>query len=185
MLYPGGEQFYCKQPSTDDRTDFDITTPGSDLIIFKSPSLTFTTIEKDILETMIINIIEDLRLNISLLKNKADKKESKQKITLLKNLKKRVDTAKNKDIEERLQSHERLNKLIEDQLKDNTSYNFGENYENRKSTNKFPYITKRKRKLKSQKPLASGEKFKENYKKFKINLDSTGPIDISQTKDDF
>ena len=79
MLYPGGEQFYCKQPSTDDRTDFDITTPGSDLIIFKSPSLTFTIIEKDILETMINNIIEDLRLNISLLKNKADKKESKPK----------------------------------------------------------------------------------------------------------
>ena len=118
MLYPGGEQFYCKQPSTDDRTDFDMTTPGSDLIIFKSPSLTFTTIEKDNLKTIINNIIEDLGLNF---KNEAEKKESKQKITLLKHLNKRVDTAKNKDIEEQLQSHEWLNKLTEYQLKDNTS----------------------------------------------------------------
>ena len=131
------------------------------MIIFKSPSLTFTTIEKDNLKTIINNIIEDLELNISLLKNEADKKESKQKITLLKKLNKRVDTAKNNDIEEQLQSHEWLNKLIEDQSKDNTSYNFGENYENRKFTNNFPYITTRKRKLQSQKPLASEEKLKD------------------------
>ena len=216
ILYPGGKQFYFKQPLTDDRTDFEITTPGSN--IFKSPSLTFTTIERDNLKTIINNIIEDLGLNISLLKNEADKKESKQKITLLKNLNKRVDMAKNKDIEEQLQSHEWLNKLIEDQLKDNTSYNFGENYENRKFTNKFPYITTRKRKLQSQKPLASEEKLKdfpsylkkiptdnrnkiestkeifsniigqippENYKKFKINLDSGHQINISQMKEDF
>ena len=216
ILYPGGKQFYFKQPLTDDRTDFEITTPGSN--IFKSPSLTFATIERDNLKTIINNIIEDLGLNISLLKNEADKKESKQKITLLKNLNKGVDTAKNKDIEEQLQSHEWLNKLIGDQLKDNTGYDFGENYENRKFTNKFSYITTRKRKLQSQKPLASEEKLKdfpsylkkipadnrnkieytkeifsniirqippENYEKFKINLDSTDQIDISQTKEDF
>ena len=88
------------------------------MIIFKSPSLTFTTIEKDNLKTIINNIIEDLGLNF---KNEAEKKESKQKITLLKHLNKRVDTAKNKDIEEQLQSHEWLNKLTEYQLKDNTS----------------------------------------------------------------
>ena len=144
ILYSGGKQFYFKQPSNDDRTDFEITTPGSNMIIFKSPSLTFTTIEKDNLKTIINNIIEDLGLNF---KNEAGKKESNQKITLLKHLNKRVDTAKNKDIEEQLQSHEWLNKLTEYQLKDNTSYDFGENYENIKFTNKFPYITKRKRKL--------------------------------------
>ena len=97
------------------------------MIIFKSPSLTFTTIEKDNLKTKINNIIEDLGLNIRLLKNEVDKKESKQKINLLKNLNKIVDTAKKKDIEEQLQSHEWLNKLIEDQLQHKTSYNFGEN----------------------------------------------------------
>ena len=126
-LYPGGKQFYFKQPPTDDRTDFEITTPGSNMIIFKLPSLTFTTIEKDNLKTKINNIIEDLGLNIRLLKNEVDKKESKQKINLLKNLNKIVDTAKKKDIEEQLQSHEWLNKLIEDQLQHKTSYNFGEN----------------------------------------------------------
>ena len=218
VLYPVGNQFCFKQPSTGDKTDFQIATPGNNMIIFKSPSLTFTTIEKENLKTIINNIIEDLGLNISLLKNEADKKESKQKITLLKNLNKGVDTAKNKDIEEQLQSHEWLNKLIGDQLKDNTGYDFGENYENRKFTNKFSYITTRKRKLQSQKPLASEEKLKdfpsylkkipadnrnkieytkeifsniirqippENYEKFKINLDSTDQIDISQTKEDF
>ena len=215
ILYSGGKQFYFKQPSNDDRTDFEITTPGSNMIIFKSPSLTFTTIEKDNLKTIINNIIEDLGLNF---KNEAGKKESNQKITLLKHLNKRVDTAKNKDIEEQLQSHEWLNKLTEYQLKNNTSYDFGENYENIKFTNKFPYITTRKRKLQSQKPLASEEKLKdypsylkkipadncnkiestkeifsniigqippENYKKFKINLDRADQIDISQTKEDF
>ena len=50
ILYPGGEQFYFKQPSTDDRTDFEITMPGSNMIVFKSPSFTFTTIEKESLK---------------------------------------------------------------------------------------------------------------------------------------
>ena len=41
MLYPGGEEFYFKQLSTDDRKDFEIMTPGSEMIVFKLPSLTF------------------------------------------------------------------------------------------------------------------------------------------------
>ena len=76
MLYPGGEEFYFKQPSIDDRKDFEITSPNNEMIVFKSPSLTFTTIEKNNLKT-----IEDLGLNLNLLKNNTDKKETKQKIT--------------------------------------------------------------------------------------------------------
>ena len=126
MLYPGDEEFYFKQASTDDRKDFEISTPNSEMIAFKSPSLTFTTIEKTNLKTILNNIIEDLGLNLNLLINNADKKETKQKTTLLKNLNKRLETAKNKDIEDQLQSHEWLNQLIEDQLKNNTkSYSFG------------------------------------------------------------
>ena len=115
MLYPGGEEFYFKQPSTDNRKDFEITPPGSEMIVFKSPSLTFTTIEKNNLKTILNNIIEDLGLNLNLLINNADKKETKQEITLLKNINKRLETAKIKDIEDQLQSHEWLNQLIEDQ----------------------------------------------------------------------
>ena len=106
MLYPGGKEFYFKQPSTDDRKDFEISTPNSEMNVFKSPSLTFATIEKTNLKTILNNIIEDLGLNLNLLINNAEKKETKQKITLLKNLNKRLETAKNKDIEDELQSHE-------------------------------------------------------------------------------
>ena len=151
MLYPGSEEFCFKQPLTDDRKDFEISTPNSEMIVFKSPSLTFTTTENNNSKTILNNIIEDLGLNLNLLINNADKKETKQKITLPKNLNKRLETAKNKDVEDQLQSHEWLNQLIEDQLKNNTtSYSFGQDYENKKFSNKFPYITTRK-KLNQQK----------------------------------
>ena len=50
------------------------------------------------------------------------------------------------DIENQLQSHKWLIQLVEDQLKNKTSYSFGKNYENRKFKNIFPYITTRQRK---------------------------------------
>ena len=53
------------------------------------------------------NIIEDLDLNLKqTLMSKSDKTEAKQKITLLKNLNKRLDITKNQDIEKQLQLHE-------------------------------------------------------------------------------
>ena len=130
------------QPSTDDRKDFEVNIPQSKMIVFKSPSLTFATIEKKELKDILNNIIENLGLNFNLLMSKSDKKETQQKITLLKNFNKRLDTAKKRrkktDIEKQLHSHEWLKQLVEDQLKDKTSYNFDENCENRKFKNKFP-----------------------------------------------
>ena len=38
MFYPGDEDFYFPQPSTDDRKDFEIIIPESEMIVFKSPS---------------------------------------------------------------------------------------------------------------------------------------------------
>ena len=49
------------------------------MIAFKSPSLTFTTIEKNNFKTKLNNIIEDLGLNLNLLINNVDKKETKNK----------------------------------------------------------------------------------------------------------
>ena len=49
--------------------------------------------------------------------SKSNKTEARQKITLLKNFNKRLDTAKKTDIENQLQSHEWLIQLVEDQLK--------------------------------------------------------------------
>ena len=46
MLYPGGEELYFPQPSTDDRKDFEINIPESEMIASKSPSLTFASVEK-------------------------------------------------------------------------------------------------------------------------------------------
>ena len=61
--------------------------------------------------------MKDLKLNIKQLSMPLSNKiETKQKITLLKNLNKRFSTIKKADIETQLISHQWLNKLIEDQL---------------------------------------------------------------------
>ena len=89
--------------------------------------------------------------------SKSDKTETKQKITLLKNLNKRLDVAKKPDIEKQLQSHDWLTQLVEEQL-DKTYYSFGENFENKELKNKFKNVTVRKRKLL---PLTSEERLKD------------------------
>ena len=129
------------------------------MIVFKSPSLTFASLEQKKLKTILSNIIEDLGLNLNLLMSKSGKTETKQKITLLKIFSKRLDTVKKTDIENQLQLHEWLIQLVEDQLKNETNYSFGENYENRKFKNKFPYITTRQRKRKLL-PLTSEDRLK-------------------------
>ena len=93
MLYPGGEELYFPQLSTDDRKDFEISILEREMIVFK---LTFASVEKKKkeLKTILNNIIEDLGLNLNLLMSKSDKTETKQKITLLKKFNKRLDTAK-------------------------------------------------------------------------------------------
>ena len=63
--------------------------------------------------------------------------ETKQKINILKNLNNRFGLIKKADIEKQLQSHEWLTKLIEDQLKLNKTYTFGENFESNELKNNF------------------------------------------------
>ena len=109
---------------------------------------------------MLNKIIEDLDLNLKqTLMSKSNKTETKQKITLLKNINERSATIKKKaDIEKQLQSQEWLTQLVEDQLKQNkTYYNFGENFENKELKNKFKNVTVRKRKLL---PLTSEDRLK-------------------------
>ena len=50
--------------------------------------------------------------------SKSDKTETNQKITLLKNVNKRLETIKKENIEKQL-SHDWLTQLVEDQLKKN------------------------------------------------------------------
>ena len=91
--------------------------------------------------------------------SKSDKTETKQKITLLKNFNKRLDTIKKEDIEKQLQSHDWLTQLVDDQLTQIQSYyNFGENYENKQTRNNFKNVTVRKRKLLA---LTSEDRLKE------------------------
>ena len=45
LLYPG-DPIYFPQPSTDDQKDFEIKVPKNEMIVFKSPSLTFSSVEK-------------------------------------------------------------------------------------------------------------------------------------------
>ena len=114
LLYPG-DPLYFPQPSTDDRKCFEVNIPESEMIVFKSPSLTFASVEKKELKTRLNKIIEDLNLNLKqTLMSKSNKTETKQKITLLKNFNERFDTIKKADIEKQLQSHEWLTQLVED-----------------------------------------------------------------------
>ena len=95
-------KLYFLQPSTDDRKNFEINIPDYEMIVFKSPSLTFTTIAKSELKTLLNNIIEDLGLNLDLVMMKTDKTDTKQKMTLLKNFIKRYDTTNIQNIEKQL-----------------------------------------------------------------------------------
>ena len=70
------------------------------MIVFKSPSLTFASIEKKELKTALNNIIEDVGLKLKqTLMSISDKTETKQKITLKKKINKRLDPLKKAYIE--------------------------------------------------------------------------------------
>ena len=84
LLYPGN-QIYFPQPSAEDWKDFEINIPKNEMIVFKSSSLTFGSVEKKELVNILNKIIEDLDLNLKqTLMTKSDRTETKQKITLLK-----------------------------------------------------------------------------------------------------
>ena len=55
---------YFPQPSTDDRKDFEINVPKNEMIVFKSPSLTLASVEKEELGIILNRVIEDLDLNL-------------------------------------------------------------------------------------------------------------------------
>ena len=123
MLYPN-EPVYFPQPSTDDRKDFELNVSGDDLIVFKSPTLNYVGVDKKEFEDFFDNIIKDLNLNLKeTLMSEENKIEEKQKLIILKNIKKRFSSMTKTDIEQRLKSHKWLKQLIEDQIKLNkTAY---------------------------------------------------------------
>ena len=105
------------------------------MIVFKSPSLSFASVEKEELGIILNKIIEYLDLNLKqTLISKNDKTETKQKYTLSKIFNKRLNTIKKEDNEKQLQSHEWLTQLVEDQFKQSeTYYNFGDNFGKKKN----------------------------------------------------
>ena len=117
MLYPN-EPIYFPQPSTDNRKDFELNVSGDDLIIFKSPTLNYVGVDKKEFEDFFDNIIKDLNLNLKeTLISEENKIEEKQKLIILKNIKKRFSSMTKTDIEQQLKSHKWLKQLIEDQVK--------------------------------------------------------------------
>ena len=117
MLYPN-EPVYFPQPSTDNRKDFELNVSGDDLIVFKSPTLNYVGIDKKEFEDFFDNIIKDLNLNLKeTLISEENKIEEKQKLIILKNIKKRFSSMTKTDIEQQLKSHKWLKQLIEDQVK--------------------------------------------------------------------
>ena len=56
---------YFPQPTTDDRSDFEIDIGKNEMILFKSSSLTIANIYKEDLHNILNKIIEDLDLNLT------------------------------------------------------------------------------------------------------------------------
>ena len=109
--------------------------------------------------------------------SKSDKTETNQKITLLKNINKRLETIKKENIEKQL-SHDWLTQLVENQLKQKQAYyNFGENYKNKQAKNKFKNVTVRKRELL---PLTSEYRLKELLIYSKIPVDRNKKIESAK-----
>ena len=141
MFYPEDQIFFL-QPSTDDRTDFEVNVSGGDLTVFKSPTLTTVSIAKKDSKSSLGKIIEDLNPNINQLKTtKGYRNETKQKINVIKNIINRIYSTNKQNIEKQLQTHEWITKFIEDQLKqDKTFYTFGEKFGNYKLEKKKNFI---------------------------------------------
>ena len=136
-------QLFFPQPSTNDRTNFEVNVS---------------------LKTLLEKIFEDLNFNFTQLKmDEADRIETKQKINIVKNFIKRFDSANKQNIEKQLQTHGWIIKLIEDQLqKDKTFYTFGEKFRKSRLKKKDKLdsnVTLRKRKLF---PLTSEERLKDS-----------------------
>ena len=206
---------YFPQPSTDDRRDFEIDIGENEMILFKSSSLTIVSVYKKELRNILNKIIEDLDLNLTeTLMSASNIQDTKQKKLILKQLIKRLNKAPKKDIEKQLESHDWLQKLIDDQIKvNNFSFSFGQ-YDNDSQKNKFKNVSKRK---KRPSPLTSDNRLEEmpsiyslvpankikkiesarnifsniiknippeDYKKFKIEYDQSNDISISEIDSD-
>ena len=102
MRYPGNP-IYLPQQSTDDWKDFELNVSGDDLIIFKSPTLNFVGVAKEEFKDFFNKIIEDLDLNLKeTLMSEENKIETKQKITIVKNINRRFISMKKAYIEQQL-----------------------------------------------------------------------------------
>ena len=117
QLLNSENQLFFPQPSTGDRTNFEVNVSGDDFIAFKSPALITVSIAKKDLKNLLEKIFEDLNFNFTQLKmDEADRIETKQKINIVKNFSKIFDSANKQNIEKQLQAHGWIIKLIEDQL---------------------------------------------------------------------
>ena len=177
------------------------------MILFKSPSLTSVNIYKKDLDDILKNIVNDLDLNLNDLQmSSTDEQNTKHKKVIVNQLRKRLETASTKNIQNQLEEHQWLQNLIEDQLKTDNSFSFGQNYQN--ETNRFKNVTKRKKRRsadyleylqvpsiytlvspKKEGKIKSGKKifsniikniFPETYKKFKIQYDTSNDITVDE-----
>ena len=86
---------YFPQLSIDDRRDFELNVSRDDLIVFKSPTLSFVSIAKKDLKDSLDKIIEGLDLNLQeILMSEVDQNKTKQKVNILKSFNKRFSFIK-------------------------------------------------------------------------------------------
>ena len=129
---------YFPQPSTDDRKDFKVDLQDDQMVVFQSPFLeTSISIQKEDLHNILENIIEDFKLNLNNLDmSVSDSQEMKQKKVIVKNIIEKLDKTPNKNIQKQLESQKWLQSLVDDQLRIDNFFPFG-NYTGDTHKNKF------------------------------------------------
>ena len=145
---------YFPQPSTDDRKYFKLDLKDDQMVIFKSPFLdTSISIQKEDLNNILENIAEDLDANLKTLNMNASKtQDTKQKKVIVKNIIGKLDRTPNKSIQKQLESQKWLQSLVDDQLRIENFFPFG-NYTGDAHENKFKNVAKRKKQRQKVAPM--------------------------------
>ena len=168
-------------PSTDDRKDFELKITGSDLIIYKSPLLTTVNVSREQLKVALNKILDDLKANIEEFQTQSGQKTNRKRIRKVKKI-----------IENKLDSSSWLKELLDNQLKDDEYYLFGENFEefepigNTLRTSRFdnrknPYQNVTTRKRKKLMPIISEKRLKELPSIYtEITADQTTKIEAAK-----
>ena len=190
--------------STDDREDFKVDVKNNEMILFKSPAMANVNVHKKDLNEILKNIVNDFDADLNdFVMSFTEEQLTKQKKTIVNDIIRRLETSPTKNIKKQIEEHSWLRNLVDDQLKSNNTFSFGDYQKN-----KYKNVTKRKKRHSAdylqylnepniytlvtpekQNKIESCKKVfsnimknipPESYKKFKIQYDASNDITVDE-----